>query len=173
MMPKSKAKAKAEAEEVEAKARPKTKKAKVAEEKAQAKAVAKAGTKAAPPAKSKGEPGESRFAVIEAQGLQFRVAKDEEHVMPHLGKEPGDEIRIERVLLVSDGDGIQVGRPLVEGAVVMMRVVGDEKGDKITVGTYKRRKKYRRKIGYRDTLTRVKILGIDLPKGEKREKHGA
>jgi len=165
-MPKSKAKAKAEAEEVEAKARPKGKKAKAAE----AKAETKAETKAKPLAKS--EDG-SRFAIIQAQGVQFRVSKDEEHIMPHLGKKPGEEIRVEHVLLISDGDGVQVGRPLVEGAAVLMQVVGHEKGDKITVGTYKRRKKYRRKIGYRDTLTRVKILGIDLPKGEKREKHGA
>jgi len=167
-MPKSKAKAKAEAQEVEAKARPKGKKAKAAEAKVPGEARAK--TKAAPKEKSEDD---SRFAIIQAQGVQFRVSKDEEHIMPHLGKKAGEEIRVERVLLVSDADGIQVGRPLVEGAVVLMQVVGHEKGDKITVGTYKRRKKYRRKIGYRDTLTRVKILGIDLPKGEKREKHGA
>jgi len=169
-MPKSKAKAKAEAEEVEAKARPKGKKSKAAAEKAETKAPGKAAVKAGPKEKSKDD---GRFAIIQAQGVQFRVAKHEEHIMPHLGKNPGEEIRVERVLLVSDGDGIQIGRPLVEGAVVLMQVVGHEKGDKITVGTYKRRKKYRRKIGYRDTLTRVKILGIDLPKGEKREKHGA
>jgi large subunit ribosomal protein L21 len=163
---KSKAKARAEADEVEAKARPKAK------SKAEAKAKPKAGakTEAEPKAKSRGE---SRFAVIEAQGRQFRVAQDEEHILPHLGKEPGEEIRVERVLLVSDGGDVQVGRPLVEGAVVVMQVVGGEKGEKITVGTYKRRKKYRRKIGYRDTLTRVKILGIDLPKEEKRGKHGS
>ena len=170
VMPKSKAKAKAEAEEVEAKARPKGKKAKAEEAKAETKGAKKAATKAKPLAES--EDG-SRFAIIQAQGVQFRVSKDEEHIMPHLGKKPGEEIRVEHVLLISDGDGVQVGRPLVEGAAVLMQVVGHEKGDKITVGTYKRRKKYRRKIGYRDTLTRVKILGIDLPKGEKREKHGA
>jgi len=159
-MPKSKEKARAEAEEVVAKAKPKPKgKSKTAA----AKAVP------APKAKSKGE---SRFAVIQAQGLQFRVAKDEEHIMPHMGKEPGEEIVVDRVLLVSDEDGVQVGRPLVEGAVVLMQVLGDEKGDKIRVGTYKRRKKYRRKIGYRDTLTRVKIVGINLQK-EKRGTHGS
>jgi large subunit ribosomal protein L21 len=159
-MPKSKEKARAEAEEVVAKAKPKPKgKSKTAA----AKAVP------APKAKSKGE---SRFAVIQAQGLQFRVAKDEEHIMPHMGKEPGEEIVVDRVLLVSDEDGVQVGRPLVEGAVVLMQVLGDEKGDKIKVGTYKRRKKYRRRIGYRDTLTRVKILGINLQK-EKRGTHGS
>jgi large subunit ribosomal protein L21 len=159
-MPKSKEKARAEAEEVVAKAKPKPKgKSKTAAAKAEP----------APKAKSKGE---SRFAVIQAQGLQFRVAKDEEHIMPHMGKEPGEEIVVDRVLLVSDEDGVQVGRPLVEGAVVLMQVLGDEKGDKIKVGTYKRRKKYRRRIGYRDTLTRVKILGINLQK-EKRGTHGS
>jgi large subunit ribosomal protein L21 len=155
-MAKSKEKARAEAEAVEAKARPKAK-------------SKEAKAKAEPKEKSKGE---SRFAVIQAQGLQFRVSKDEEHVMPHMGKEPGEEIVVDRVLLVSDEDGVQVGRPLVEGAVVLMQVLGDEKGDKIRVGTYKRRKKYRRRIGYRDTLTRVKILGINLQK-EKRGTHGS
>lgn len=156
----SKTKPKAAAK-AEAKAAPK------AEHKSEKKAAPKAAPKAEPKAKPTG------FAVIQAQGLQFRVAQDEEHILPHLGKDPGSEIRIDRVLLVSDGDGIQVGKPLVEGAVVVMQVMGHEKGDKVVVGTYKRRKKYRRKIGYRDTLTRVKIVDISLPKGEKRGKHGA
>ena len=171
-MVKSKSKAEGEAKaKVDAKAKAGAKvKAEAKAKKAAAKPKAEAKTKAEPKAKSKDE---SRFAVIQAQGLQFRVAQDEEHIMPHLGKEPGDEIRIERVLLVSDGNGIQVGRPLVEGAVVLMKVIGHEKGEKIIVGTYKRRKKYRRKIGYRDTLTRVKIMGINLPNEEKRGKHGA
>src|SRR2546422_603609 len=121
-MPKSKSKAEAEVKaKAEAVAKAKPRAEAKAKPKAEAKGEPRPEKKAKPKAEAKAEPkpkskGESRFAVIEAQGLQFRVAKDEEHVMPHLGKEPGDEIRIERVLLVSDGDGIQVGRPLVEGA---------------------------------------------------------
>ncbi|MBI4364734.1 MAG: 50S ribosomal protein L21 [Candidatus Latescibacteria bacterium] len=103
---------------------------------------------------------ESRYAVIDAQGLQLKVAPQEEHVLPHLKAEPGSEVTFDRVLLVSDGKAVQVGTPHVPGAAVLARVVGSEKGDKVTVGTYKRRKKYRRKIGYRDTLTRVMILDI-------------
>jgi len=163
----------------EQKAEPKAK----AKADAKPKAAAKEG-KAKPEAKSKadvkskaepksGGKHEPRFAVIQAQGMQFRVAQDEEHILPHLGQDPGSKVKIERVLLISDGNQVQVGQPLIEGAVVTLEVVGHEKGEKITVGTYKRRKKYRRKIGYRDTLTRVKILGIDMPHGEKREKHGA
>jgi len=42
-----------------------------------------------------------------------------------------------------------VGQPTVEGASVRAQVVGDEKGKKIDVGVYKRRNKFRKKIGYR------------------------
>ena len=103
---------------------------------------------------------ESRYAVIQAQGLQYRVAKEEEHILPHMGAEPGQEVTFDRVLLIADGKGIRVGQPVIEGASVKVQVLGTEKGPKIQVGTYKRRKKYRRRIGYRDTLTRVKILDI-------------
>jgi len=161
-----------------AKAAPKAKAESKAEPKAEAKPKAKAKTKEKAEAKSatpqKAESkGTPRFAVVQARGLQLRVTKDEEHILPRLDEEPGAEIAFDRVLLVSEGDQIQVGKPLVEGAVVLMQVVGHEKGEKIDVGTYKRRKKYRRKIGYRDQLTRVKILGINLPHEEKRGKHGA
>ncbi len=103
---------------------------------------------------------DSRFAVIEAQGFQFRVAPQEEIILPHIDEEPGKDLTFDRVLLVSDAGSVQVGSPLVAGARVLAQVVGHEKGEKVTVGTFKRRKKYRRKIGYRDSLTRVRILDI-------------
>jgi large subunit ribosomal protein L21 len=103
---------------------------------------------------------ESQYAVIEAQGLQIKVAADEEHILPHLALEPGAEVTFDRVLLVSDGTGVRIGRPTIEGASVRARVVGQDKGPKVTVFKFKRRKKYRRKIGYRDQLTRVRILDI-------------
>jgi large subunit ribosomal protein L21 len=102
----------------------------------------------------------ARYAVIEAMGLQYRVAAEEEHVLPHMGAEPGTQVTFDRVLLIADGTGVKIGTPVVEGASVKVQVIGTERGPKIKVGVYKRRKKYRRRIGYRDTLTRVKILDI-------------
>jgi large subunit ribosomal protein L21 len=171
-------------EKSEKKDKKETKEAKAKAPKAEAKPKAakpaKAVKEAKPKAEAKGPKPEAkapkkepRFAVIQAQGLQLRVGQDEEHILPHLGGDPGSKVKIERVLLISDGNGIEIGKPLIEGAVVTLEVVGHERGDKIRVGTYKRRKKYRRKIGYRDTLTRVKILGIEMPEKEKRGSHGA
>jgi large subunit ribosomal protein L21 len=106
------------------------------------------------------EMSEQAYAVIQAGGLQFRVSPQEEHVLPKMKVAAGSEITFDRVLLVSDGKGLRVGQPTVEGATVVAQVVGDEKGKKIDVGTYKRRNKFRKKIGYRDSLTRVRILDI-------------
>jgi len=103
---------------------------------------------------------ESRYAVIEAQGLQLRVAAQEEHILPHLAGEPGTEVTFDRVLLLSDGGLVTIGRPTVEGASVRAEVVEQGRGPKLVIGKFKRRKKYRKKIGYRDTLTRVRILDI-------------
>lgn len=102
----------------------------------------------------------SRYAIIQAQGMQFRVLPGEEHVLPNMDLQPGTEVTFDRVLLVGDEGGVQVGQPLVAGAAVKGEVVRSERGKKITVGVFKRRKKFRKKIGYRDTLTRVRILDI-------------
>ena len=73
---------------------------------------------------------------------------------------PGAAVLFDRVLLIGDEGGVQVGQPLVAGAAVKGEVVRTERGKKVIVGVFKRRKKYRRRIGYRDTLTRVRILDI-------------
>jgi large subunit ribosomal protein L21 len=104
----------------------------------------------------------SRYAVIQAQGLQLRVLPGEEHVLPNMGAEPGSKVTFDRVLLIADDKGVQIGTPTLQGASVTAEVMGQKRGKKITVGTFKRRKKYRRKIGYRDTLTRVRILDITV-----------
>ena len=102
----------------------------------------------------------SRYAIIQAQGLQLRVLPGEEHVLPNMDLQPGASITFDRVLLVGGEGDVRVGSPLVAGATVTGEVVRSERGKKITVGVFKRRKKYRRRIGYRDTLTRVRILDI-------------
>lgn len=102
----------------------------------------------------------SRYAIIQAQGLQLRVLPGEEHVLPNMDLQPGAAVTFDRVLLIGDEGGVTVGQPLVAGATVTGEVVRSERGKKIQVGVFKRRKKYRRRIGYRDTLTRVRIVDI-------------
>lgn len=104
------------------------------------------------------------YAVIETGGKQYRVQPgdilDIERVAG--ASEDAPEISFDQVLMVADGDDIQVGAPGVDGATVSARWVADVRGPKIIVFKFKRRKQYRKKRGHRQDLHRVRIESIDI-----------
>ena len=101
------------------------------------------------------------YAIIQSGGHQYRVAPGEVVTMDRLGEAEGDPIEFSEVLLIG-GEQVTVGTPWVDGAVVRGTVLGDDKGPKLTVFKYKRKKRYRIKTGHRQKYTRVQIDGIDL-----------
>jgi large subunit ribosomal protein L21 len=105
------------------------------------------------------------FAVIESGGKQYRVEQGDvievERFAPAGGSEPSD-VQFDRVLLIGDADRVQVGAPLVAGAVVKAALLGDVKGPKIRVFKTKKRKGYRRSRGHRQSLQRVRIAEISV-----------
>ena len=100
------------------------------------------------------------FAIIQTGGKQYRVSPGDILRVEHLAGERGDEVVLEQVLLVADGDAIQVGQPLVAGARVVSEILRQGKGKKIIVFKKKRRKKYRRKQGHRQLFTALEIKDI-------------
>ena len=106
------------------------------------------------------------YAVIESGGKQYRVAPgdviDVELLASHKDGQ-SEEVRFDRVLLVSGDSGLQVGSPVVEGALVKASFVDSLRGPKIRVFKFKKRKGYRRTKGHRQNLHRVRIEGIELP----------
>jgi large subunit ribosomal protein L21 len=96
-------------------------------------------------------------AIIEDRGRQYLVRDGDTLLIDHMaGREPGSEVVFDRVLSLGD----TFGAPTVAGAAVTARVVGHEKGDKLVVQKFKRRKDYRRRNGHRQTWTRVTIASI-------------
>jgi large subunit ribosomal protein L21 len=69
-------------------------------------------------------------------------------------------VKADRVLLVSDGDKTNVGRPEVSGASVSMEVLRQGRARKVLVYKKKRRKKYRRKAGHRQRFTEAVVSTI-------------
>ncbi|NBQ12688.1 MAG: 50S ribosomal protein L21, partial [Gammaproteobacteria bacterium] len=69
-------------------------------------------------------------------------------------------VTFDRVLLIAEGDDIKVGTPFVDGGEVTAEVVGEGRGDKVTVIKFKRRKNYHRKQGHRQSYTEVRVTGI-------------
>lgn len=99
-------------------------------------------------------------AIVEIQGCQYRVQAGEKVQVRHLAAEPGSKVRLDRVLLLADDAQVHVGRPLVQGASVEAVVVSHERGPKMIIGKFKKRKDYRRRKGYRDDFTVLEIASI-------------
>jgi large subunit ribosomal protein L21 len=98
--------------------------------------------------------------VVETGGKQYQVAVGQSIEVEKLDAQEGDEVALERVLLVSDEGRTTVGGPVVEGARVLATVAAQGRGKKITVFKFKPKKRYRRKLGHRQALTRLTIKEI-------------
>jgi large subunit ribosomal protein L21 len=99
------------------------------------------------------------YAVIEAGGKQYRVAKGENLRVEKLGVDEGTKVTFP-VLLIANGADVKVGQPRIAGAEVTAVVKGHELGEKLTIFKYRRRKGYRRKTGHRQQYTSVLIEDI-------------
>jgi large subunit ribosomal protein L21 len=101
------------------------------------------------------------YAIIETGGKQYRVEEGEELLIERLPHAvPGGRVEFDKVLLVSDDDRVKVGTPYLERAKVVGQIVEEVKGKKITVFTYKPKKRYRRKLGHRQRYMRALIEEI-------------
>jgi len=102
------------------------------------------------------------YAIVETGGTQIKVSEGEILRIPKIEKEADQKISLDRVLLVADGQEVKIGRPYLEGARVEAEVVGSGKEEKVTVFKFKRRVKYRRKIGHRQPYTEIKVNSIKI-----------
>ena len=100
------------------------------------------------------------YAVIKSGGKQHKVSEGEEILLEKISLDEGEVIEFSEVLAVNKDGNLNVGKPLLEGAVVKAKVINHLKTKKITVIKMKRRKDYRKKQGHRQNLTKVKIESI-------------
>jgi len=105
------------------------------------------------------------YAIIESGGKQHRVAPGDVVTVERLDGEPGAKIKLDKVLLLTTDKGTEVGRPHVDGAVVKATVVAQDRDRKILIFKKKRRKKFRKRQGHRQSITRLMIDGIDTKGG--------
>ncbi len=103
------------------------------------------------------------YAVIETGGKQYRVAPGQTIEVERLPGEPGSEVELSRVLLLSPQPGILLTGSRLEGACVRAVIEAHFRGEKIKVFKFKRRKQYKRTIGHRQELTRLKVTDILTP----------
>ena len=100
------------------------------------------------------------YAIVETGGKQYRVEEGAEINVALMGIEPGADVKLEKVLFVSDGGQVKIGAPYVSGAAVSCEVVAHGRGPKIVVYKHKRRNDSARKLGHRQDYTRIKVKSI-------------
>lgn len=100
------------------------------------------------------------YAVISSGGKQHRVTPGETLRLERLNAEPGETLDFDQVLMVGDGERVEVGTPLIDGARVTAEVLGHGRGDKVRIIKLNRRKHYRRQAGHRQHYTEVAIRDI-------------
>jgi large subunit ribosomal protein L21 len=100
------------------------------------------------------------YAVVKTGGKQYRVSAGEKLRIEQIPAEVGQEIVLDQVLAVADGDNVRMGTPLVSGAKVSAKVLAHGRGDKVHIFKMRRRKHYRKSQGHRQNYTEIQILDI-------------
>ena len=103
-----------------------------------------------------------KYAIIECGGKQYRAVEGSTIEVDLLNAEVGQQLNLQTVLLLVDGDQIAVGAPAVSGARVSATVVGHVKGPKIVVFHYGQKKRIREKTGHRQQYTRLQVNSIEV-----------
>jgi large subunit ribosomal protein L21 len=100
------------------------------------------------------------YAIIRDRGTQYRIEKGQVLQIARIDAEPGSQLELGEVLMIGGDDQTQIGTPLVAGAKVLAKVLGETKGDKVIVFKYKNKKRYRRRTGHRQQYTSIAISEI-------------
>jgi large subunit ribosomal protein L21 len=101
------------------------------------------------------------YAVLTTGGKQYRVQEGDVLFVEKLNAEVDSTVEFNEILVVSNDGEVKVGKPVVEGAKVVAKVLAQGKAKKIVVFKYKPKKDYRRKAGHRQPYTKIQVEKIE------------
>ena len=100
------------------------------------------------------------YAVFRTGGKQYRARQGDTLKIEKLDAAEGDAVEFDEVLMVGEGEAVQVGTPLVDGGKVAAKVLAQAKDKKVMVVKFHRRQNYRRTKGHRQEYTLIEVTGI-------------
>ncbi len=98
--------------------------------------------------------------MIQTGGKQYRVAAGDRLRVEKLAAEIGTTVELDQVLLLADGDQVQIGQPLLTGQVVRATVKAHGRAKKVRIVKFRRRKHYLKRQGHRQWFTEIEITGV-------------
>ena len=114
-----------------------------------------------------------KYAIVESGGKQFKAVEGEPIIVDRLPGEPGEEVTLEKVLMLVDGESVMVGKPTVSGVVVHTSIAEHFRGDKVVAFRYSPKKRIRVRRGHRQEYTRLVVDGFGKVGEAKAEKKSA
>ena len=102
----------------------------------------------------------SKFAIIKTGGKQYKVREKDVLKIEKISGETGDSVEFDYVMMVADGDKIEIGKPILENRKVLAKIIDKGKSKKVLVVKYKAKTRYKRRVGHRQMFTQVEILKI-------------
>ena len=105
-----------------------------------------------------------KYAIVESGGKQYKAVEGATIEVDRLPAQAGENVKLEQVLLLVDGESITVGKPVVSTTPVWAKVLEHFKGEKVTIFNYSPKKRIRVKTGHRQNYTRLLVQQIG---GEK------
>lgn len=105
-------------------------------------------------------------AVVAISGNQYLVTPGQEILVHRLNQDSG-EVKFSEVMLVIDGEKVEVGKPYISNMDVVAEVMGEVKGEKVTVLKFKAKSRYHKTTGFRPKFTKLKVISIGSHKAEK------
>ena len=100
------------------------------------------------------------YAVIKSGGKQHRVEEGEVLQLEKLEFATGETVEFDKILMIGEGESVQIGAPYLEGGQVTAEVIRQGRSPKVKIIKFSRRKHYRKQQGLRQWFTEVKITGI-------------
>lgn len=101
-----------------------------------------------------------KYAVIETSGAQYQVSEGRTVELEKIEGDKGTKVTFDKVLLIADGENVEIGKPYLEGKQVIGEVEEQYKDKKLYVFKYRSKSRYRRKTGHRQEKTKIKINKI-------------
>ena len=101
------------------------------------------------------------YAVIKTGGKQYRVVAGEKLKIEQIPADVGAEITLDQILMVGEGESVQIGTPLLAGATVKATVLSQGRHKKVTIFKMRRRKHYQKHQGHRQNYTEIRIEAIN------------
>lgn len=101
------------------------------------------------------------YAVISTGGKQYRVSQGDVIRVEKLNADEGASVDFDEVLMVGEGDDVEIGTPRVDGGTVTATVRSHGRGKKVEIIKFNRRKYHRKQMGHRQGYTELEITGIN------------